>query len=443
MPISEPFRLLDLPREVRDEIYRGMLCDWRKDAAPGHILVNGTVRFAPMRRRIEANILLANKQIYQEAKLVLLQENQFVLVKIGVRARHIIRALFLPSQVPVVTARRDCAAVFKDHVVMTHFIDFYLVDFFNNSNANFRRIGRIDLILLHRDLPQFCKAVTRLDLLGRHFVHSKHEVTIHNPFAVTLSPHFLNRKNQERLLEPYTRELRGFDDFNIDGHVQTDLAEEVVAKVQEEPPPPDPEKFLEDLLHQKELGDQALHGGDQKKASKIWKDATFSLLQASKRRTWPRLKEAGGGDFTDRVSELAFQIESNQAQSSLEAMRGIPLQIQISEGWSYFVDTPEWNDRPGDLMRRMDYLATDLQRACSDAEKVGTLLGTGWTPSDEQLARVCYSLAQGLRLFELNVDLAERKINRAAELVPDDPLIQAEAQQIRVWKARVQGGWTV
>lgn len=196
MPISDPFRLLDLPREVRDEIYRGVLCDWRKGAAPGHTLVGGSIRFAHARRSIEPNILLANKQIYQEAKLVLLKENQFVLVKIGVRGRRIVQSLFLPSQVPVVTARSNCAAVFKDHVVMTHFIDFYLVNFFKNSNARIRRFGGTDLILLHRDLAQFCKAVAQFDMLGHYFVQSEHQVTIHNPFAETLSPDFLNRKNQ-------------------------------------------------------------------------------------------------------------------------------------------------------------------------------------------------------------------------------------------------------
>ncbi|KAI7781010.1 hypothetical protein LA080_015353 [Diaporthe eres] len=438
MPISEPFRLLDLPREVRDEIYRGVLCDWQKDAALGHVLVQGRVQFARMRRRIEPNILLANKQIYQETKLVLLQENQFVCVRIGVRGRSIIKALFLPSQVPVVTARRNCAAVFKDHLVMTHFIDFHLVDFFNNSNAHFRRIGQTDLILLHRDLPQFCKEVARFDMMGRYFVQSKHQVTIHNPFAETLSPDFLNRKNQERLLEPYTRELRGFDDFNIDGHVQPDLAEAVAAKVKEEPIPPNPNTFLEDLLHQKDLGDQALRDGDQQGASKIWSDASFALFQATKRRTWPRLKEAGGVLFADRVSELAFQIESSQAQSSLEAMRGLPLQIQISEARSYFMGTQDEHE-PDNLRFLMGSLAGILQRACDGAEGVGALLGTGWTPSDEQLARVCYSLAQGLRLMEEDFDLAERKINQAVELLPDDPLIQSEAQQIRVWKARVEG----
>ncbi|KAK7710695.1 hypothetical protein SLS64_005598 [Diaporthe eres] len=434
-PISEvPFRLMDLPREVRDGIYRGMLCDWQKGALLGHIVVDGKVRFAPMRHRIEPNILLANKQIYQEARLVLLKGNQFILIRMVVRDRSIIPALFVPSQVPVVAAGRDCATVFKDHVVMTHFIDF-----FKDSTTHFSsRLDRTDIVLLHRDLPQFCKAMSLLGMIGSYPVQSKHQVTIHNPFAETLSPDFLNRKNQERLLEPYTKELQGSEHFNIDGHVQPDLAEAVVAKVQAEPTVPDPNTFLDDLLHQKELGDQALRDGDYEGASRIWKNTYLAILQASKLRTWPGLKDAGGEDFADRVSELAFQIESNQAQGHLEAMQGIPLKIQISEGRSYFMDTQE-EDKPRNLRGRLQHMAGSLHRACRSAEQVGAVLGTGWTPSSEQLARVCYSLAQGLRLVERSVDVAEDKINRAAELLPDDPLIQSEAQQIRVWKARVEG----
>lgn len=247
--------------------------------------------------------------------------------------------------------------------------------------------------------------------------------------------------SQERLLEPYAREFQGFGHFNIDGHVQPDLAESVAARIRAPPPVPDPNTFLEDLLHEKELGDQALHDGDQQEAIRIWKGVTFQILQASNRRTWLPLKTAGGKYFTDRVSELAFQIESDQAQRSLEAMRPIPLQIQISEGRSFFVHVEEEEeDKPGRLRRHMEHLARVLQVACFDAERVGTVLGTDWTPGNEQLARLCYSVAQGLRLVEWDFDLAEHEINRAGELVPDDPLIESEAQQIRVWKARVQGG---
>lgn len=193
MPVSEqPFRLLDLPREVRDGIYHGMLCDWRQVAMSGQTLLDGRVWFAPMHLRIETNILLANKQIYQEAKLVLLKGNQFVHIRMALRDRSRNWDLFLlPSKVPLVAVGRDCRSVFKDLVVMTHFIEFA-----KTSTGLLDRKSRFDAILLHRDLPQFCEAVTLLDESASYSVQSKHHVTIHDPFANTLSPDFLNHKNQ-------------------------------------------------------------------------------------------------------------------------------------------------------------------------------------------------------------------------------------------------------
>lgn len=206
MPPSEPFRLLDLPREIRDNIYHGMLCDFGSLTAFGHTLVNGCVVFDPMRRDIEPNILLANKQIYQEAKLVLLKQNQFVHIRMDLRNGNILPAIFVRYNVPVVAmsrvaanrvaarrrpARRDCGDVFKDLVVMTYSVDFAL-----QPRTFSQEVDRIDVILLHRELQEFCRAVALLDISGPYSSYTKHKVTIHNPFAKTLSPDFLNYKNQ-------------------------------------------------------------------------------------------------------------------------------------------------------------------------------------------------------------------------------------------------------
>lgn len=198
-PPSKSFKLLDLPREIRDTIYGAMLCDWRK--GPDHNLVRGYVEFDPIRSEIEPNILLANRQIYQEAKLVLLKENQFVHIRMDVPNSEVIPAIFALYNVPVVSTKRGflgrgsakpgCAYIFKDLVVMTHHVEFA-----KDPRIRFRRYDRLDVILLHRDLQQFCKALAFLDIKGPYSSHSKHLVIIHNPFAKTLSPDFVNYKNQ-------------------------------------------------------------------------------------------------------------------------------------------------------------------------------------------------------------------------------------------------------
>lgn len=208
-----------------------------------------------------------------------------------------------------------------------------------------------------------------------------------------------------------------------------------------EPTLPDPDTFLGDLLSQKELGDQAFSNGERDEADMFWKGAYGAILLVLNRNMWPRLKEAGGKDFTYSVTELAFEIQSSQAESHLVAMRGLPLQIQIVRSCG----PPGRADEAYKLRRLQGCLVLwggKMREACSTAEYMGPFLGTDWTPSNEQQAKLQYRLAQGLRLVghAHSVHDAEENIDRAAELLPDDAEIESEAQQIRVWKARVQGG---
>lgn len=191
MPSIEPFRLLDLPREVRDDIYHGMLCSWQ-EVGIGNVQAGGTVHLNPMRRKISPNILLANKQIYQEAKQVLLKANQFVHIEMVIKDSFTIQAIFSSSKVPIVAVGGLDVSRFRDLVVMT-----YSVDFAKDTRARVQKVDRIDIIILHRDLDPFCEGLVRLDTFTRPYAgQAKHQVAIHDPFASTLSPDFLNYKNQ-------------------------------------------------------------------------------------------------------------------------------------------------------------------------------------------------------------------------------------------------------
>lgn len=158
-------------------------------------------------------------------------------------------------------------------------------------------------------------------------------------------------------------------------------------------------------------------------------------------KIWSRLKDAGGKGFARQVTGLVFEIQSYRAEGYLVAMRKIPLRIQISESRS-IVGHVEEAGKVRRLRAGLVVLMRNLHNIWFIAERIGHILGTDWTPTNEQQAKLQYRLAQGLRLVgdSNSVHDAEENIDRAVELLPDDTEIESEAQQIRVWKARVQGG---
>lgn len=223
--------------------------------------------------------------------------------------------------------------------------------------------------------------------------------------------------SQGRLLKPVHKILRGFDRFLVSGHLDADLAMAVTAKVRKEPELPQPQVFLEELFHQTGLGNQALSAGDPERAIGCWKTARITILRAANRRAWPRLKTDGGKDFTDGVSQLAFQIENNDAQGYLVMMQKVD---KTSPGGH-------------DMLKA---LGQNVTEACDRAGRSAALLGTGWTPSDEQKARIVYCRAQAHRIAEHYWD-AQQSISIAARLLPGDPLIESEAQEIAGLRERL------
>lgn len=156
-------------------------------------------------------------------------------------------------------------------------------------------------------------------------------------------------------------------------------------------------------------------------------------------KIWSRLKDAGGKGFARQVTGLVFEIQSYRAEGYLVAMGKIPLQIQISESRS-IVGHVEEAGKVRRLRTGLVVLMRNLHNICFIAERIGHILGTDWTQSNEQQAKLHYRMAQGLRLVGRDSEGAEQSIYRAIELLPDDEEIQSEAQQIKVWIARVQGG---
>lgn len=74
MTAVTPFRLLDLPREVRDDIYEAAIFDLRP---PDMFWEEGDEL-----RKMDTNILLTSRQIYWEARDVTVHRAQLILVSV-------------------------------------------------------------------------------------------------------------------------------------------------------------------------------------------------------------------------------------------------------------------------------------------------------------------------------------------------------------------------
>lgn len=222
---------------------------------------------------------------------------------------------------------------------------------------------------------------------------------------------------QERLFKPQCTRLHGFDHVRIRGSVDPDLAQAVVRAMKRQPALPSPSKLLEKLISWNGRGEKALRESDPLTALVYWNAANTNLLAARNRRAWPGFVETIGTDYTDHLSDVAFQIQSNRAQAYLQVTQT-----------GLLGDDPE-----GPFMTWM----TQVFSACFDAMQMGKILGTNWTASDDQQATLLYRWAKAHRLAEEDVHFAENVIRRADHLRPGDQEILSEMRRILDWKASV------
>jgi hypothetical protein len=73
---AQPFRFMDLPRELRDKIYRNLLCSF---ISP----LDSDSGLAIMNHSLNIDILCTSSKVYEEAHDVMIKTNQFVHVRSG------------------------------------------------------------------------------------------------------------------------------------------------------------------------------------------------------------------------------------------------------------------------------------------------------------------------------------------------------------------------
>jgi hypothetical protein len=150
-PPSTVFRFSDLPSEIRNKIYRELLCDFRP--RPTTMDPYDVLSFAPARRDIDTTILRTNKTVYLEAHDVLVKTNRFVKVT-SVRGLPV-RLLLNSLQVPVVTSDKKAVDAFKGYVLGVHLG--CATPFPTTGDPGL--LDPCNVMLLHRDMDVFCSVL--------------------------------------------------------------------------------------------------------------------------------------------------------------------------------------------------------------------------------------------------------------------------------------------
>lgn len=404
---QQPFRFLDLPIEVRNAIYHVILCDpppaklRRVEQADLLWLPEGMATIA---HPSEMQILQTSRQVHAEARDVMLRGNQFIRMR-AQGVGQVIKGFLLARQIPIVRTTALSRDRFKGYV-MTHSIELACDQPEDFPGPEYDT--NVDIVILRRDLDLFCEALAvRGTLMVRGFGSlTKHTLTIHNPFDSTPSPGFMGEKNQERLLQPYGRHLRGFSNFSVDGSVSTSLAESVKKAVAEETLP-EPEEVLAEFKRSKDLGNRYFRQKEFHKAAEAYTRGYIKVALIRNGTLWPQVSAKGGQSFLHAISETYYQVCLNCAQNILVFLR----------------ETSESDQN------KIRYYCGKADYHVKSAMAAGDNFTTDWRPNLQQMAKLSFRAASIERVLG-NMDAAKSLIDIARQQSPSDPVIRREAEEI-------------
>ncbi|KAF2494771.1 hypothetical protein BU16DRAFT_582599 [Lophium mytilinum] len=299
MAPTPTFRFLDLPSEVRIEVYKILLCDasYRADHGPFEHPYPVPQIIETIPHSIKTKILTVSKSIYREAYDVMLKGNLFVrITSQGLDLENFL----LVNRIAIITRTTRCVSAFNGYVMHHHL-----------SNAGYSS-PEYDLMLLYRDLDKFCAALGEGHKTYRDCQHS---LDIFNIFSEPELP----RKHQELLLRPYTTHLHSFPHLQITG-VDLDLCQRALESIRRLAwsTPADVNQYF---TQKHSLAVTQLLGNDYTSSAHICRYAIAQLCNLKNSNDWGLLLDIGGPEFSQSVVSLGLDFYSTLSRCTLWAMR--------------------------------------------------------------------------------------------------------------------------
>lgn len=406
----QPFRFLDLPGELRNNIYDLLLCSWNDEPEYEPRFVGGLCKRSTSYGAM--TLLRTNKQIHEEAFDYMMKRNQFVRVTCrGLDAN----TLFLGDEtVPAITTDARKARQFEGYLM--HFT--LSKPALSSGPINF---SEHEIMMLRSDLPSLCRqldiesAMTDANATASEHLSIRATVSF-NPFHAEMFTPAI----QQHLLEPIAAHLRGISNLSISGPVSTQIAQAVKSQVAQ-PRWTDPKATLDSIHTGTDVGKRQWQNRDYYSASESWAYSMRTLERMRHSSSWLSLKASGGEDFVNATADLYF---------TLNLLRAAFLQVDMAG---------EQTSRG--LVERNGAMSWAHLRKCETASaRFAQHADATWTPSNEQASKMLFRQAKCLRLLRAsaNVVKAVTLIEQAASLAPNDMVVRDEKSAVENWQAEVE-----
>jgi hypothetical protein len=322
---SQPFRFRDLPQEIRDKIYRELLCDFKP--RPTTFLRSNCGETTPAPHDIETAILRTSTSVYREAYDVMIKINRFVKITStrGLGMNH----LLCCTQVPVVAANKESVERFGGYVLAVH-LDSKQHGPTTTEPRTKSLFKPRTLMILHRDIDVLCHVLMYGDGCCPGFIPEIQLTITFPPLIIGSQPtkhspsfaDFFSDTTKQTLLAPLRAILRGFESVEIQGHADQDLACAVQADLYQDRWS-DPGQVLMYLNAATSKCSTLYEEGNVKGASLFSMLATSYVDTALLSSSWPTLVELGGEDFVFNLGHLYFLMRLNSGQIMYSTLRGL------------------------------------------------------------------------------------------------------------------------
>jgi hypothetical protein len=409
--VTEPFRFLELPGEIRNNIYDILCCSWNNELEP--------TSFSKISKRCPSYaasaFLRTNKQVHAEALDYMTKRNQFV--RISCHGLDV-RKLFLEDGIPVITTNRDEVSQFHGYLM-------HMTLSMPARAPSPVALASFEMMVLRADLPILCEqldiesVMTEANATTRVHISLQASIKLNSTYATFLTP-----KIQEHLLRPIATSLRGLTNLNADSAVSNlriigpgdpIVARNVIGEVTK-PRWTDPEATLAEIHTGVDVGKRQWQQNDYYAAAEAWNYSMRTLERMRHSSSWLGLQKAGGEDFVNKTADLYF---------TLNLLSAAFLQVDMASSYAQSA-----------LIHRNGNLSMKHLHKCEMASaRFAQHASATWFPSNQQQGKMRYRQARCLRLlrFHAGTVRASALIEEAATLAPNDLAIRDEKDAISSW----------